>query len=79
VKEHQINKLFIIGESNMIIRYFVKRTNPKKLVLKRIIDRTRDIISIMSPFFYHICRANNWREDEQANKAIGRGKGNLEI
>jgi ribonuclease HI len=78
-KERQINKLIIIGDSKTIIRYFVKSTNPKNSMLKRIIDRTRDTISSMRPCFYHVRRANNWRADEQANKAIGKGTGHLEI
>jgi hypothetical protein len=78
-KERQINKLIIIGDSKMIIRYFVKSTNPKNSTLRRIIDRTRDTISSIHPCFYHVRRVNNWTADEQENKAIGKGTGHLEI
>jgi hypothetical protein len=79
VKESQINNLIIIGDSKTIIGYFARNTNPKNSTLKRTIDRTRDIITGMTPCFYHIRRANNWIADDEANKAIGRGKGYLEI
>jgi hypothetical protein len=78
VKDHQINKLIILGYSKMIIRYFIKRTNPKNSTLKRIIDRTRDTLSNMCPIFYHVRQANNWRADEQDNKSIGKSTGHLE-
>jgi ribonuclease HI len=78
-RERQIKKLTIIGDSKTIIRYFVKNTNSKNSALKRTIERIRDTINCMNTYFYHIRRANNWRADDQENKAIGKGKGNLEI
>jgi ribonuclease HI len=78
-KVRQINELIILGDSKTIIRYFIKITNPKNSIMKRIIDRTRDTLSSMLPTFYHVRRANNGSADEQANRAIGRSTGHLEV
>ena len=78
-KDRQINHLIILGVSKTIIRYFIKNTIPKNSILKRIIDRTRDILSSMLPTFYHVWWSNNGSADEQANRAIGRSTGHLEV
>jgi ribonuclease HI len=78
-QERQLNQLIILGDSKNIIRYFIKKTTPKNSKLKRLIERTRDMLSTMLPTFYHIRRINNGIADEQANLAIGRGPGHMEV
>ena len=50
----QINESIILGDSKTIIRYFIKITNPKNSIMKRIIDRTSDTLYSMLPTFYHV-------------------------
>jgi ribonuclease HI len=78
-KERHINQLTVIGDSKTIIRHFVKNTAPKNSVLQRIIARIKNAIKEMNIVFLHIRRHNNGIADEQANNAIGKGKGNLVI
>ena len=78
-KERHINQLTVIGDSKTIIRHFVKNTAPKNYVLQRIIARIKNAIKEMNIVFLHIRRHNNGITNEQANNAIGKGKGNLVI
>jgi ribonuclease HI len=74
-----IKKLTVIGDSKLIISYLVQNNNPKNYLLKRIIERIRNTIKVMNIYFYHTRHVNNGKADDQENKAIDKGNGNLEI
>ena len=78
-QERQINQLIILGDSKTIIRYFIRKTTPKNSNLKRLIYRTRDTLSSMLTSFYHIRLSNNGSTNEQANRAIRRSLGHMEV
>jgi hypothetical protein len=78
-QDRQLSHIIVIGDSKNIIRHFIKRTDPKNTKLKRIIERTRAILSTIHSSFYHVLHTNNGIADEQENLAIGMGPGHMEV
>jgi ribonuclease HI len=78
-QDRQLSHIIVIGDSKNIIRHFVTGTGPKNSKLKRIIERTRAILSTIHSSFYHVPCTNNMIADEQANLAIGKAPGHMEV
>jgi ribonuclease HI len=58
-QEHHINHITIVGDSKNTIRYFVLGYAPKDAKLKRIIERTKLLLTATQAQFFHILRENN--------------------
>jgi ribonuclease HI len=63
-QDRQLSHILVIGDSKNIIRHFFSGTDPNNSKLKRIIDRTRAILSTIHFSFYHVPCENNMKADE---------------
>jgi hypothetical protein len=54
-------------------------SEPKNLILKRIINKICVVIRTLKPNFLHVLRENNTEADKMVNEAIGRPLGTLGV
>jgi hypothetical protein len=69
----------VVGDSKTIIRMMIQGSEPKKLSLKRIINKICVVTRTLKPNFLHVMRDNNTKANKMANEAIGRPPGTLGV
>ena len=68
--QRQIQNLNVVGDSKTIIRMMIQGFEPKKLSLKRVIDKILLSMRTLKTKFFHILICNNEEADKMANLAI---------
>jgi hypothetical protein len=64
--------LNVVGDLKTIIRMMILGSDPKKLSLKRVIDRIHLFSRTLKVKKFHVLRGNNVEADKMANLAIGK-------